>query len=252
MKCPIQFFLLAILVCPCKVWSQNTYKLKYHVDVPVVALGLGSFTSSYIIGKDKAAPSPQQITVLNKDDIWRFDRSAADNWSPQCGKVSDALLYSSIAMPGLLFMNKNVRKERRMVGMMWAETMLLSAGVTCLVKEVSNRYRPFVYNESASADIKESKDARMSFFSGHTSLAASSTFFMAKVYSDLNPNSRWKPLVWTSAATLPAIVGTLRYCAGKHYPTDILVGYVTGAAIGYLVPHLHKKMRKTEPEYLPY
>ena len=39
---------------------------------------------------------------------------------------------------------------------------------------------------------------------------------------------------------LPAVTGYLRFKAGKHFPTDIIVGYGVGATIGYLVPELHK------------
>ena len=240
-----RFLLIIIIALPFDGGSQNVYNLRYQVDIPVSTIGLGTLTTAYFIGKNRPSPSQEEIQILNKDDIWRFDRSAANHWSPKCARASDVLLYSSIAMPGLLFINKNVRQEKY-VSLIYVETMLLSVGVTTLVKELSKRYRPFVYNESANSDMKTSKDARMSFFSGHTSLTASSSFFMAKVFSDLNPNSHLKPLVWTSAAALPAAVGVLRYCAGKHYPTDIIVGYLTGAAIGLLVPHLHKK-RDSKP-----
>jgi hypothetical protein len=235
-------FWIVVIILPVQGWAQNVYKLKYHVDIPVTTLGAGSLAASYLISNHKkSTPPTEHALVLNKDDIWRIDRRACSNWSPKCGQVSDVLLYSSIAMPSLLLINKNVRREKYVVGMMYAETMLLSAGVTCLVKEAVSRNRPYMYNEIASESTRTSKDAQLSFFSGHTSLAATSSFFMAKVYCDLNPNSRLKPLVWTAACALPATVGVLRYTAGKHYPTDILVGYVTGAAIGYLVPYLHKK-----------
>jgi membrane-associated phospholipid phosphatase len=47
--------------------------------------------------------------------------------------------------------------------------------------------------------------------------------------------------MWTSAALIPAITGLCRYGAGKHFFTDILVGYAIGSAVGILVPQLHKR-----------
>src|SRR4029079_10299737 len=132
------------------------------------------------------------------------DRSATYRWSPKSATASDVLLITSVAMPGLLFINKNVRQEHY-VSLLYAETMVLTLGVTNLVKEISHRTRPYAYNENVSTDTKTTKDARRSFFSGHTSLAASASFFMAKVYADLNPDSKLKPLVWTSSAVLPAV-----------------------------------------------
>jgi len=239
-----KLLLLFVVVCPFAGKSQHAYSLRYQVDLPIATIGLGTLTAAHFIDNKRIPPSPEQIQLLEKDDIWGFDRNAVNHWSPKCDKVSDILLYSSITMPGLLFINKNVRHERY-TSLIYLETMMLSLGVTSLVKELSSRYRPFVYGESAGGEMKTSKDARRSFFSGHTSLAASASFFTAKVYSDLNPDSRLKPLVWTSAFVLPGAVGVLRYCAGKHYPSDIIVGYLTGAAIGYLVPQLHRKMGKS-------
>ena len=65
---------------------------------------------------------------------------------------------------------------------------------------------------------------------------ATFSFFTAKVFSDTNPNSKLRPWVWSSAALLPAVTGYLRVKGGKHFPTDVIVGYAVGAAIGILVP----------------
>ena len=66
------------------------------------------------------------------------------------------------------------------------------------------------------------------------------SFLTAKMYHDFYPESDARPYVWASAALIPAITGYLRVRGGKHYLTDVLVGYGVGAAIGILVPQLHK------------
>jgi membrane-associated phospholipid phosphatase len=38
-------------------------------------------------------------------------------------------------------------------------------------------------------------------------------------------------------------VGYLRYLAGKHFPSDVIVGAFMGSVAGYLVPYFHKKSR---------
>jgi len=43
------------------------------------------------------------------------------------------------------------------------------------------------------------------------------------------------------AAAVPAAVGYFRMEAGKHFLTDVLLGYSIGATVGVLVPELHKK-----------
>ncbi|HZH68275.1 MAG TPA: phosphatase PAP2 family protein, partial [Chitinophagales bacterium] len=121
------------------------------------------------------------------------------------------------------------------------ETFMMSFAITSMTKELVQRTRPYVYYDDVPMSEKIRKDARASFFSGHTSMTATGTFFSAMVYTQMHPNSKWKPLVWTGAAAFPLGVGLLRYSGGKHYWTDILTGYLVGATIGVLVPHLHKK-----------
>jgi membrane-associated phospholipid phosphatase len=68
--------------------------------------------------------------------------------------------------------------------------------------------------------------------------------FVAKVFSDYLSNDDTKFVIWCSAVLYPALIGFLRMDSGSHYPTDIFIGYVTGALIGYLIPVLHKSKLK--------
>ena len=55
--------------------------------------------------------------------------------------------------------------------------------------------------------------------------------------------------IWMTMATLPAATAFLRVKAGKHFASDVTVGYIVGGAIGYLVPHFHKiRKDKTDPK----
>ncbi|MGB0369657.1 MAG: phosphatase PAP2 family protein, partial [Flavobacteriales bacterium] len=128
----------------------------------------------------------------------------------------------------------------------YAETALLTLGVTEFFKAGVRRPRPFTYNPDVAMHVKTERDARFSFLSGHTSITAALCFTTAKVFSDYSDNSTHKALVWTSAAVLPLITGVLRVEAGKHFPTDVISGYLVGGAIGYLVPWLHKRKPLTE------
>ena len=66
---------------------------------------------------------------------------------------------------------------------------------------------------------------------------------MAKVFSDYHPNSKQflKIAVWTFSISLPAVTGFFRVRAGKHFPSDVIMGYALGAVSGWIIPHLHKK-----------
>ncbi|MEX0811818.1 MAG: phosphatase PAP2 family protein [Chitinophagales bacterium] len=236
-------FLLALLILFFSFQSlqaQGPYKYRLSTEITIPAVGLGTALTGFFLAKNKETLTEAQIRQLNKSDIWGIDRHATRNWSTGSALASDVLMIASYAAPLTLLADNNMRRDGWKLTAIYAETAMLSAGLTFLTKELVKRNRPFTYNSDAPLHKKQKKDARSSFFSGHTSSTASNAFFMAKVYADYYPNSKWKPLVWSSAAAVPLATGVLRYTAGKHFLTDIITGYLVGAAVGVLVPHLHR------------
>jgi len=123
---------------------------------------------------------------------------------------------------------------------MYGEAILLNASINALVKAMTLRNRPFVYDKNSLLEPKLDVDARYSFYSGHTSMSAVNTFYTAKVYSAYISDGATKTLLWTAAALIPAITGFARINTHNHFPTDVIAGYIVGAAIGYFIPEIHK------------
>lgn len=188
--------------------------------------------------------TPQEIGLLDPLQIWRYDRSATTRFSPAAARRSDFALIgagvAALAVSGILA-HKNDNADPLVLGALWFETNMLVVSGTQVFKSGLGRKRPYAYNPLVGPGLKLEKDARKSFFSGHTSIAAANSFFAASVFSYHYPHSKWKPLVWTAAIALPAWVGLERYQAGKHFPTDVLAGYAFGALCGWLTPRLHQK-----------
>jgi len=184
---------------------------------------------------------------VNSKSLWNIDRNAINQNSKTADRWSDVTLYGTLAMPILLNVSRNGnRGEGGKIALMGLQGFMVENGLNLLVKNLVKRPRPFIYDnpwivKDRSININSSK----SFYSGHTSGAAYFAFFGAKVFSDLHPDSKWKPYVWSVAIALPAVTGYLRYKAGKHFPTDVIVGYTAGAAIGYLIPTLYRSKNAT-------
>lgn len=209
--------------------------------MPLMVGGGLSLSTGVFIALDMEPLDAETIAGLQKNDILAFDRSAADNWSPSADRASDVFFYGSVLLPFSLLIDQSVRSNYRHVGVLLAESVVVTEGLTALTKVLVRRKRPFVYNPEVPNSKKESRTAQLSFFSGHTSTVSVFSFFTAKVYIDHHPDSKLKPLIWGVAASLPALTGYLRYKAGKHYPSDVIIGYGVGALAGILVPQLHKK-----------
>jgi membrane-associated phospholipid phosphatase len=218
---------------------QLPYKLDLRMDIPLSVAGVGLLGAAIIIGKNNKGFTPEELEELVIPKINKLDQSSLKRWSPKAQKASDFLMFFSLATPASLFAGKKVRENWNSVSVIGLQTYLIGGGITSLTKESVMRTRPFVYNDQVPMSYKIKKDARRSFFSGHTSFSAFGTFMTAKMFSDHYPNSKWRGAVWTSSSLLPAVTGFLRYWGGKHYPSDILVGYLVGAAVGILLPQIH-------------
>jgi membrane-associated phospholipid phosphatase len=239
----LTFVITATLKAQTPAPRISPYGLSWKLDAPMLGTSI-ALNTSYLLLKRRLPPLTEpQILALRRDDIWAFDRSPTYNWSVKAAHVSDGLMFFAIASPALLLLDPNVRRDAPKVGFMAFQTFALTSGITNLTKILVHRTRPYVYNPNAPMDKKTAADARLSFFSGHTSVSSSMSFFTAKVYHDYNPTSRARPYIWAAAALVPAVTGFLRWRAGKHYITDIVVGYVVGALVGIGVPELHKRIR---------
>lgn len=217
----------------------SPYKLSLAVDIPLGTNAIGLLGTSYLLGTTHSLPSQESILKLDRNSINKFDRGATYQNSKTCGYISDATMYAAIALPLLHLINPNSRKDFGKIAVMTAEVFALNIAVTNLFKETIHRPRPLVYNPDVPMAKKLKKDNFKSFFSGHTSTVSSMSFFFAATYATYNPNSKLKPVVWSLCAALPILTGVLRYKAGKHYWTDVITGYLVGAAIGVAVPYLH-------------
>lgn len=216
------------------------YRLSWAVDAPIITAGVGMGVTYLILDSQTPVLTESYINNLNRKDVWELDRATTYNWSKPIARVSDAFLYTSFALPFTLLADRKIRKDYLKIGVMYVETIALTGALTSLTKNILKRPRPFVYNENVALHYKQEKDAQYAFFSGHTSVTAAMCFMAAKIYQDYNKGSKAIPWIWAAAVTVPAITGVLRQQAGKHYWTDVVTGYVVGAAIGFLIPELHR------------
>jgi membrane-associated phospholipid phosphatase len=222
--------------------SPYQYRTGRELGIGAAALGLGSF--SHYFYQRNTPLNAGQIAALDKSAIPTFDRWATTRHSLPARRWSDALLYASTLLPAVLHLSdKPVRKDFLGIGALYAETAFLNLSLTNFVKNTVRRTRPYAYHPDVPLADKTRVDTQQSFYSGHTSQSAAMCFLAASIYADYHPESPWKPLVWATAATLPAVTGLLRIRGGKHFPTDVIVGYVAGAAIGWGIPRLHRMRR---------
>ncbi len=242
--------ILSIILCAITLFGNaqekkdspyNTSLLKDGIWI-TSAVGLNVLGVKLIQEKDEL--SLNDLNSLSEDDVWGVDRWAAGYYSEQANSDSYIPFYASFIMPFALLINENERSNAGQISVLFVETMATTGAMFTITAGLVEKSRPLVYNESLDTEKRIDSDEQRSFFAGHTAATAAATFFAAKVFSDFNPDSPLKPLIWSAAAAIPASVGYMRIKAGKHFLTDNIIGYAVGAASGILIPELHKKTNK--------
>lgn len=226
--------------------AKQVYHIKPIVDLPIALAGTAwtLYGFSKIYGRDQVPES--RILALDKQDINKFDRPVADNYSESAKSTSDLFFYGSQPLPLVLLLDKRIRKDALRVGLLYLEAMAITGTLYTTAAMSANRFRPYAYNSSVDMGTRTRGGARNSFFAGHVALVGTATFFMAKVYSDYHPEMNNKWILYTVAGAATASTAYLRVKAGQHFRSDVVLGAAVGTLSGLLVPALHKN-RSADP-----
>lgn len=223
--------------------AQNTHQLRFGLDVPLLSAGLTGHTAlmvGFSIGTRHAWP-PEDSTALDRSTVNRFDRIATFQYHPRAAKASDWLFLAGGTLPLVGAALQQHGDQPLTPVVIGFESFLLSSVITNLAKFTTQRSRPYRYNPNAVLPPHLWKDAKHSFWSGHTANLAAITFSMASMLQRSDLHRDTKAAIWAGAIALPALMGYLRVRAGRHFPTDVIVGFGVGTGVGLLVPYLHRK-----------
>lgn len=237
-----------------KKGHTKVYHVNYYVTGSIIVVGtIGDVLAiKRLKGKPKITSdelvflnSSQQRDLINSIDRWGLEQDPSQRTLYK--KISDIAQIPIFLLPTLLMIDKKIRKDWLDLLLIYYEGHVITFSFynySPLGPTFINRYRPFVYyntDEITPEYITSSIEARNSFFSGHVSSCAYSTFFMAKVYCDYHPElGGLKYLVYIAAAIPPMAMGFARVKSLDHFPSDCAVGFGLGAVLGIVVPALHK------------
>jgi membrane-associated phospholipid phosphatase len=222
----------------CQYKEVKPFNLDFTREAIILGAGTAVAATTYFILKNIQQLTSQEINMLNPADVNGFDRGAIGPYTEDT--PGDVLLYASFLLPASFLAYSETRNDIWELTVMYAEVLLVQGSINGIVKESVLRTRPYVYDDETAIDEKTTTEARVSFYSGHTSICAAASFFTAKVFSEYLTDNTTKILIWSGAAILPAAMAVMRVNSHWHFPTDVMVGYAVGAFVGYIIPELHK------------
>lgn len=228
--------------------SAKVYHVKPWIEGPA-ATGLLVASSFGFKALDRtSAFDAGDLARLQPADVNGFDRPVIFNDPAMATKAqsrADFFLNFSIASPVLLMLDRKIRKDWLDMLSLYLVTHVVDNAVYFAAAFPIRRPRPFTYNTEIPVELRTGDAKSNSFFSGHTSFSATSSFFLAKVFTDYNHIKGWKRIgIYTAASVPPALVGFYRVQAARHFWSDVMLGFTVGAACGILVPELHKRLNR--------
>jgi len=123
------------------------------------------------------------------------------------------------------------------------EALLTTTFITLGAQRLIARQRPWVaacLKDPTGADCSTGSAANTSFPSGHTSVAFTSAVLECVNHGEMDVERKgWSVAACPLTLSLATLTGILRIASDRHYASDVVVGALLGAGIGYLVPTLH-------------
>ncbi len=162
-----------------------------------------------------------------------FDEATRGVRSTTHARIADVLVLSTLAVPVAFAAGRSddAHAEKLVV---YAETLLVAGLFTTIAKVTVQRPRPYVYG---AAD--ETRDSYVSFFSGHAATAFAGAVSGSYLYAYGNRNEAARTVLWGVEMALASATATERVRAGKHFPSDVIVGAAVGTGAGLLVTRAH-------------
>ena len=217
------------------------YELSWKVDASMAGVIAVSGLTAFLLEQQVKPYAVADLSQFDRSQVNAFDRGATYRWSPSAFRISDQALTANFVAAGLVALPTLFRRKQWLtIPVMYIEVLAVPTLVQQAVKNIVLRTRPYVYNPTTPVDYKTVANGRQSFFSGHAGTAFASAVFAAELFRHQYPNSKLKPVVWVVMLGLASTTSYVRYTAGYHYPSDILVGAAFGSFTGWLIPRLHE------------
>jgi membrane-associated phospholipid phosphatase len=202
--------------------TQDTTVLSGADVLAVVGAGALAVGPSLLFEVDSVTCVP-----CDRSEVPAFDRWAISPVRPVPARISDVLLWVGIGVSSWINLaDEGAAGRSSIVGS--AESVLLTEGITELLKRIVGRKRPVLYTSEGIPEAAAPNN-QQSWPSGHASGAAAlatSYWLTRNRISNGGRNDAHAVALAVGAVGVAA----LRVAAAKHFPSDVLGGLLLGIA----------------------
>lgn len=218
-------------------YNANAAESVYRIDPTYDASIIGASNLVTLLAYTNSARLIQPRCPCSADEVNSFDRSAIGNESTAMDRTSDITAAAAVAFPiWLSYHDLGFSEQFKEDMTVYFETLSVNGAFVTLTKYSVQRPLPRTY--SGDPNLVNNPRGYRSFYSGHTSLVFSALSTSAYTYSLRHGDILWP---WILTGVVGTSVAYERVEAGRHFPSDVIVGALAGTAVGIAIPYLHKK-----------
>jgi undecaprenyl-diphosphatase len=261
-------FVGALTLVPRQAAADPTRQEGQHFTLDPVTDGLitiggAGFSGLLSLVLSTGEIRPQPLPPNASDNLLSIDHGAVTQTiDKNAGSWSNVGLYSAGAFAVVDSVLSGFRDgwDAAIVdALLYAESVSVTTMLTDITKIAVRRPRPIDYincEQSANAASTSlqggcsNTDMELSFFSGHAATVATIGATATYLAFVREPHT---PRPWITLATSVAVTTFVSYervRSGNHFPTDVIAGAMAGAAVGVLVPHLHRHTEEAPPVWI--
>ena len=214
---------------------EEPFELSWDRDGPVVGASV-AFAATWIAETQLRRPT---LCPCSTAGIPPFDRVALTQRSAGSTTASDVLLVSMLILgPAEVAIGTAGHGVRSLAEalVIQAESMVLSASLTAMVKDAVSRPYPSVYTSHDT-----SLSGYESFWSGHAAATFNAVVTATYLMHESYPDEAWPWIAGGFGIAAATATAVLRVTAGVHFPSDVVVGALIGSGLGIVVPLVHRR-----------
>lgn len=227
------FVLLALVLTSPALGARSVYRVSPAIDGPIIAGTLLAGWLPYAYASKLIHPR----CPCDPGEVNGFDRGAIGNRSSLADTLSDVTVAAAILVPAALDVHElGLGSELVEDLVVLTETLAINGAFVVLAKFTAQRPLPRTYENDP--ELVGSPGGYRSFYSGHTSTVFAALGAASMTAALRHHAGAWP---WVLTGAVGASVGIERVLAGRHFPTDVIVGAIAGTAVGVAVPWLHRR-----------
>lgn len=199
-------------------------------------------------------PTTDSLNLV-RSELPVFDRFVAGRYSASAGLASDILVLPLCALPTALATWDGWKSNRSLKpgvidAVVFGEALAFSSALDLMVRSLQVHPRPYVYGTVAPIADRLAGEASGSFYSGHANAAFLAATYLAYTYPIRHPDFEYSGWLWAGSLGTATAVASLRVAAGKHFPSDVIVGAIIGSGFGWTFAKIHLHGATEKPNRL--